>query len=346
MKFTELLFLWTVIFVAPMPLVALSIGSNTAPSRQSTVNFLASDSDNTMLGFAAFENGFNLQTATTTCTYNDYFPVSGNVNLRGGALYLKKDLLFDKSLNITSSGSFFAASNSITFGKLIPDLSLSTSLIFDSATLVFNTGARFNAPLRFRNSCKINGQGKRLTLQGNSEIIVVPGGNLVIENAELWQIKKNNLRCLTDRGAITLRNCTLVLSQDYTFSRGSFLVDDSLIVTGTNKFVYTTGLTSTIGSSSTLFLDFGITFSYQPRVAKKNLISMTDSTAYLYLNGCTLYSTRTGLQLSMGTLIIDDKVTFTSEARSTSEAMIISSNLTARVKGQATVELFGLIRYD
>ena len=34
---------------------------------------------------------------------------------------------------------------------------------------------------------------------------------------------------------------------------------------------------------------------------------MTDRTSKIYLNGCSLYSTPTGLQLTKGTLIVDHK---------------------------------------
>lgn len=326
--------------------LCLSVGSNTVPSRQNSVTFLRIDSDNTMLGFAAFENGFVLQSSTTTCTFDDFFPVSGTVNFRGGRLHLKKDLLFDKGLNITNSGSIFATNYSIEFGKLITDLRLSTSLTFDSATLVFNADAKIRAPLICRNSCKINGRGKRLTFENAGTITVWPGGNLIIEDTELWQLNKNDLRCLTDRGSITFKNCVLSLSQDFTYSQGSLLFQNDVVITGTNKFIYTTGLTSTIDSGAVLMFDCCTTFSYAPRLPKTNLLYMTDATSNLYLNGCTLYSTKTGLVLSTGTLTVDDRVTLTSDAVYYANALRLSSNLAVNIRGMATLGMYGTIRYD
>lgn len=59
------------------------IGSNTAVSRQALASFPSTDSNNTMLGFASFENGFTLASITTTCLYDDFFPVYGPITMNG-----------------------------------------------------------------------------------------------------------------------------------------------------------------------------------------------------------------------------------------------------------------------
>lgn len=328
-------------------LCGVIVGSNTTPSRQAAAFFPTTDNNNTILGFADLVLGFSLGSHRATCTYDNLFPVSGFVALRGGQLHLKKDLIFGKTLVLTTSGSIFGASNALVFPKTIPDFNLTSTLVIDKTNIVFVNGVKISAPLQFRYGCKINGMGKRLTFMPSGALITRPGGSLVIENAELWNLSQRTLRCLTDEGSITLRNCTLVLGQDYTFSRGSMLFTDEVIVTGTSRFIYSSGLTSTISSVTTLFLDSGITFSYSPRRASGTLINMVDNTSYLYLNGGTLHSTRTGLQLSTGTLIVDDKVTFSSEARrSVSEALRLNSDLTIRIKGRGTADFNGLICYE
>lgn len=349
--------------VQPYFLDALTVGSNannTTIRQLASVTFAAAP--NSILGFTSIQGGFSLPGFGTaagafTCTWNALLPVTnGRLRLFGGQLSLLKDLtLGGTTLSITGSGTILAGGNTVTFGPFISDFSITHTLILDTATMALNQNIKLYSSLRFQNrgfglsnrgTCKINGNGKRITFRGNGQLEVLPGCNLIIENAALWGVKKNNLRCSSDNGSITFRNCSLCLTQDFTFSSGSFLVDDQFVITGTSDFIYTTGLTSTIGSCSTLFLDMGTTFSYQPRRARNNLIFMSDATSNLYLYGCTLYSTRTGLQLSTGTLIIDDSVTFTSEARSMSEAMIISADLTAKVLAGASADFYGLIRYD
>lgn len=338
--FAKIIFL----FFIYVRLQSLSVGSNTAGSRQPFINFPSIDANNTMLGFAVFESGFALQTATTTCTYDDLYPVSGTVNLRGGRLHLRKDLIFNNSLNITTSGSFFCANKSIEFGPFLQDFKLSTSLTFDTANIVLNMDTYLNGPLQFRNTCRIDGRGKVLNLQGNSSIVVRPGGNLTFENVELQGVKASNIRCLTDRGAITFRNSIINLANNYTFSRGLLLFDEDVVITGSTRFIYSTRLSSTINTDSILLIDRGVTFSYAPVTNSTSLIVMTDVTSNLYLNGCTLYTTRTGLSLSTGTIFLDDLVTFTSDAQFDAEALCLGANVNAIMLGNSQLRVFGRLK--
>lgn len=67
------------------------IGSDTAVTREARADFVGT-SGNTLYGFSSFANGFTLQDATTTCTYDNFFPVAGDVNLHNGTLFLSQDL--------------------------------------------------------------------------------------------------------------------------------------------------------------------------------------------------------------------------------------------------------------
>jgi hypothetical protein len=70
---------------------AIKVGNNSAVySIHSTPVFPASDSDNSMFGFAQFAGGFTLEDATTSCTFSSSFPISGPINMNGGTLYYNK----------------------------------------------------------------------------------------------------------------------------------------------------------------------------------------------------------------------------------------------------------------
>ncbi len=332
--------------VAPNQAFALSVGSNTVFSRQPIVTFPAAGTDNTMLGFAAFESGFRLQSSTTTCTYNDFYPIGGTVDMRGGRLYLSKDLVFNKSLNLTSSGSFFGSQYALEFDPAVTDLTLSPSLTFDNMPIVLNTNTLIHGPWQFRGECKISGRGRRLTLRGNSSIVVRQEGSLILEDMVITGLKANNLRCLNDSAYIELRNCTLILDRLFTFSQGSLIFDCDVRITGSNTFAYTTGLSSTINSQATLFIDQGTTFSCASRRRERTLLSFTDESSLLYLNGCTLYSTRTGLQLATGIVAFDNQVTITSEARNANEAISLKSSAKYLMLGGANVNVFGIVTFD
>lgn len=332
------------LFCCIADLRSLSIGSNITPSRQPLVTFPASGTDNTMLGFAEFEKGFILQSHRTSCTFDDFFPISGKIDLRGGRLFLKKDLTIGSTaFTITSSGSIIGSTLAVEFRTIVTDLALSTSMTFSDVTLIFNNDVRILAPLQFRGKCKISGRGNFLHLKNGGSMTLRPGCNLIFEDAGIDGLQGNNFSCLTDQGSILVRNGILTLARDYTFSRGSILFDEDNMITGTNKFNYVTGLTSTIGSGAILFLDNGITFSYAPRRATSNLIFMTDNTSIMYLNGCTLHSTRTGLSLRTGTLVFDNLVTVSSEAKNSGEALVLNPNLTTNILGNAFVNIFGRV---
>lgn len=323
-----------------------STGSNNAVTRQALSIFNTSGNiSNIMLGFSAFYNGFRLQSRRTTCSWDCFFPVSGPATITGGKLFLMQDIIFNNNISLTTDGIIVGRNHRVIFSPR-SDFVLSNSLTFSSSTVIFNAHTNLHGKISFNDPCKVDCNSKILTLMGNAELILRNSGPLVIENMDIVGLKKNNIRCLNNTGAITFRNCRLCLSQDFTFSNGSILFDQSVLITGTNKFNYTTTLGSTIKSFGYLYLDQGITFSYAPNRPNKNLIFMSDKTSTLYLNGSTLHSTRTGIRLSNGTVIIDNKVTFTSEASNTGQAIILDSSLNVQLMGSAFLDTYGHIVYN
>jgi hypothetical protein len=78
------------------------------------------------------------------------------------------------------------------------------------------------------------------------------------------------------------------------------MIDSS--ISGFHGFNFESSLTFSV--SRTVMLDTGITFSYSPANNRRDLIYMDDS-SILYLNGCTVKATTTGMILKTGTLVID-----------------------------------------
>jgi WD40 repeat protein len=219
-------------------------------------------------------------------------------------------------------------------------------LTLRDTNLVLCSDTTLKIPLAIIGSCKINSRGKRLLFQDNAEIVVRPGGSLVIEDCALQNVGKSNIRCLTDDGSITLRSAKLALTNDYTFSRGALLFDRDVVITGTNSFIYTSGMVSRVASGASLIISPNTTFQYAPNVARRDLLQFADQTSVLYLDGCSLYCTRTGLQLAVGTAVFDDLVTLSSGALYAAEGMSLASNLTVNVLGNANVAMYGFIRAD
>jgi len=103
------------------------IGSTTITSRQPAVVFPENDSDNTLLGFAEFVQGFSLESAKTTCTYEGIIPVSGTVRLNNGTLFLKRDLQFLNRFDFAGGGKIDGRSLTIKFPSLSTELAIPTS---------------------------------------------------------------------------------------------------------------------------------------------------------------------------------------------------------------------------
>lgn len=330
---------------------SLSVGSITAVSVQSCPVFPSGDTNNIMLGFASFENGFQLTNSVTTCTFDSEFPVSGNINLAGGALYLNKNLMLDNPIIFNQGGIIYGNKNNFEFSstfsqQLIPINTTGDALRFYDTVIKMNSAIKLGVDWKFGGQCKIKGNGNTLSLAGNYSCMMYPGAQVTFEDVNLIGLKNSNLQCLSDDGSIILSNCLLRMDQDFTFSRGSFLIDKNVSISGTAKFNYTTALSSTFGSYALLYLDQGVTFSYAPRNFKNNLLYFTDKTSGLYLDNAKLHAVKDGLQLTTGSLYFDNKVTLSSEGRNSNEALLLGNSLEINVLSGAFIDLYGQINYS
>lgn len=219
-------------------------------------------------------------------------------------------------------------------------------LWLNNTCFVLNANTNLYLPLVIKNNCKINGRGKRLTLQNGSEIVVRPGASLILEDVELAGVGKSNVRCLTDAASITLCHAQLDLAHNLTVTRGLLLLQETVAVTGTNALILSSPLATIINSGSMLYIGSGATLQYAPPSTRRDLLSFTDPTSVLYLDSCSLVSTRTGLQLSEGTLFFDDAVTLSSQALYAAEGMSLASTMTIEVRSGANVKLYGYVRVD
>lgn len=88
-----------------VPTQCLIVGSDGAAFIQATIDFLAVDSDNEMRGFTAFDNGFTLENASTSCLYNSLMPLSGFFLLNNGTLNLNDNLLLSSNAYFGNPGT-------------------------------------------------------------------------------------------------------------------------------------------------------------------------------------------------------------------------------------------------
>ena len=219
-------------------------------------------------------------------------------------------------------------------------------LVFKNVKLVFSSDVIINQPWKFVGTCDVVATGGVISFANSGSIRLSPGTSLTFEGVTLNSIGGTNFGCMDNAGSVTFRNSQIQFSREFTFSTGSLGFESEVIFSGTVKFNYTTRMTSTIGYNSVWALEQGMTFSYAPAIAKQTLIRLQDPTSMWYLNGTTIFSTVTGLKLSQGTLLVDNHVTFSSQARNSGEAMILSSNLNVNILGGGVLDVYGFMRYS
>ena len=224
-------------------------------------------------------------------------------------------------------------------------------MTFYDTNMVFNSNVRLNESLKFYNNCTINGNGRTLLFDDEGQIRVADGCQLTFYNLELSGLANTNLKCDQNGAKIVFQDCKLTLSSSFIFDTGSILFRGDVVVSGTNKFIYTSSMGSTIDSNSTLYFDKKNTLFFDPIVSNRDLLYMIDKSSYLFFDGATLYSTETGMRLTRGTLFLDNDVTFSCLGSSSSEAICFGdgsadNNLDIKILADAQLNIYGAFKYE
>ena len=199
----------------------------------------------------------------------------------------------------------------------------------------------------------IYGNGKVLTLGTDGNIVLRPGASVLFDNITLNNVHGYNVKCMDNRCTITFGTVLWQQDANYSFTQGKFYVRDRLDLLGTSTFQYATALTSTIASLGELLVNRGMTFKYNPPVAKKSLLQMQDAEAALTLNSSSLAVTTTGMRLTKGTLQVRGKSTLQNQgALSNSQAIIFGDgntahDLTIKIDPSAVLDVqSGILLFD
>jgi hypothetical protein len=175
-----------------------------------------------------------------------------------------------------------------------------------------------------------------------------------MHDMNIFGLSGNNIRCQGGTSFITFKNTGINLASNYSFTSGRISFEEDVIISGTNVFEYRpTHINSGIASNSTLYLDTGITFRYAPDTDNRDLLGMVDETSHLYLNGCTLRSTTTGMRLTKGTLfinyindVINDNATSISEGFALGNGSV-NDNITVEIMAGGSLNIIsGIFDYN
>ncbi len=243
--------------------------------------------------------------------------LSSNIQLNGGTLQLDDSLKFDNGKKVIGPGKVLLNNKKISFGAR--PLVFIYNLYFDSASDVeLNSNVHLEDEWTFSGDGIIDGRNNICCFDDSlgcaGRIVVERGASLLIKNIILKKVNNSSLFCMDNSGTITFQNVKLILDQDYTFSLGRFFVIDSLKISGKKIFSYQSNQESLIHSYSEMFLDLGVTFSYDPIGGeRKDLLRFEDETSFLYLNNASLHTTTTGIELTKGAMIVDGVCNLSSE---------------------------------
>ena len=224
----------------------------------------------------------------------------------------------------------------------------------DKTKLEFGKNGSLNFTMTFRGDCLLKGMGYILDLGTTGSIVLAstPGTNLILDDITIKNISGTNIRALDRTGTFTIQNVNWVQASTYTFTMGHFDVLDNWIITGQSPFIYNTDRVSTIYGGGNMLFGEATTLFYKPRINNRQALFLRDSNAYLSFNGTSLVSSTTGLRLTTGTLVIDDRVKLSNSAVSLSQAIafgngIAANDLTIHLNPAASLELTtGLLSYE
>ena len=297
-------------------------GSETVLSVEPSVTFPSADADNTMLGFGWFKNGFTLEDVLTTCTFDSVFPVSGGINLNGGTLYLNQDLIL-RDVVLYGLGTIVGNQHVISMSPNITQLASGGAQV-ESLSLQCNSNIDLVSTITFRGNCTLCGDGKVLTFHDGAGIFIDSGAVFELRDIEVRGLKENAITCIDDTGTFILDDVRLVHSDTFSWPKGTILFRDEVELLGSCTFAYTSMQTSTIAMNAQVTVSNGmhICLGKDP-VTQNNSLYFESKNATLHLNNCSFLATGSGITLTRGTLLLENKVLIDTVGTSTQEGIIL-----------------------
>jgi hypothetical protein len=242
---------------------------------------------------------------------------------RGHALYLS-----DNASDVVQ----VLGSDTVEFTNIVvKNFSESAFALDTDAQVIFGDGVRLELnqqqalaqQWKFSGVTQINGLGNQLMIYPGGVMEVAPNGRLSIESVNLLGLYSGRIVCDNDNASVVFRDSDVAMARNFSFTSGALEFDGDVRITGTCIFSFATAATSTINSQSCVYFD-NTTCMYAPPVAKRNLLAFGDNTACMYLDGSNLIVTTTGMQLTKGELIVDQRCRiFNDFATSISQGIVI-----------------------
>ncbi|KKQ50024.1 MAG: hypothetical protein US69_C0001G0052 [candidate division TM6 bacterium GW2011_GWF2_38_10] len=342
--YAHLLFIF---MIASQSLLAVNKGSESVLSIEPFFTFPAEDSDNRMLAFGWFKNGFALEDQTTTCTFESVFPINGRMDLNGGSLFLQTNLFLHNQGFLDTPGTIYGNEFAFHLAETATTIACPTDIILEDISLYLNSDITLSGTMRFKGSSVIDGQWHKINFGDDAYIIVDSGAQLRLHNVEIGGVAQERFQCADDDASIILDNVDVGLSDDYVWSHGSILFLKRNSIGGAHDFSYESPMTSTIAASATLKLkdDIELTIGRYGGVDSPEPLYFADRSSTLNLHNCSLNVTSSGIMLYQGKIKIEGKVIFDVASTTSTCGMILGTgdvpaeDLELRLEPGATVHL-------
>jgi WD40 repeat protein len=266
---------------------------------------------NAIYGFVRLENGFSVvPNASTSASliFDGCTPVAGAIDLREtGSLILASNLVLDGAVTLSSGGYICGEGNAI--------------VLTDNLTIPANK------TIHIASDTQIDGNGYTLRIDDNAQILVDTNVTLTLHNLTLTN-KRHGLYVppvlLASTGsALAFDHVTIKPQGDFVIPQGQIFIHNDVLFTGTNAFIYRSSQPCTIASNALLYFDPGTTFDFWPSTTGTypaqaiDYVKLTDASSTLYLNGCSLTASQTGLRLTKGRLLFENSVALNSNGAPT-----------------------------
>jgi len=200
---------------------------------------------------------------------------------------------------------------------------------FDTGTLIFNSDINMATQFLATGTCVIEGNNYTLDLSNTDSFTIGSGATVLMKNMVIKGIIDGKINFIDTTGVLQLRDVIWTQTGDYTFTKGAFTIDGTVLFTGTSTFIYSSSKTSTINANATMMFDNNMTFSYVPSTANNSLLAMTDNTSNLYLLNTTLFANTIGLKLTKGNLILDGLCPIVSLATAAAQGILLGDGVSA-----------------
>lgn len=292
-------------------------------------------------GFVRLNGGFTI-VAGATATLDTVTSVSSSIDLRDtGVLQLLKDLEFDSGLTLSNGGSINGRGSAII---------LNSKLEVPASKVVSFTG-----------NTVVDGQGNVLLLQEHARLSVSNNVTVTLRNCIIQNTRNSTATpfiALGGSGAkLAFDNVIIAAANDLNITTGQLFFHNSVNFTGTSALVYQSSEPSFVAPQSTLYFDINTTFSFVPGSTDNTLFRLQNNTAELHFNGCSLQATSTGMRLTKGRVLFENKVRVDSNTDSGNQsisngivfgnsAVGASENVSVEILGAAHMTIRGIVNDD